>query len=49
MEKNKEREPRFTYCGQFIHDYTIGNVVGDSAWDCDYGDMKWNGTEWKQF
>lgn len=45
----KEREPRFTHCGIYIHEYKDNNVVGDTAWDCDWGDMKWNGTEWKSY
>ena len=47
--KKEEREPSFTYNGQYIMYYTDDNVVGDIAWDCDYGYLKWNGTEWKQY
>mgnify|MGYP003651780667 FL=1 len=49
ITKKEEREPSFTYNGQFVMYWTHDNVVGDTAWDCDYGDLKWNGTEWKQY
>jgi len=52
QKKNKgviEREPKFTHMGIYIHEYKDNNVVGDTAWDCDWGDMKWNGTEWKSY
>lgn len=54
MKKNEEREPRFQYDGtyaMFITEAGPGEplVVGDTAWDCDYGDIKWNGKEWKQY
>ena len=49
MSNKEERKPEFRYSGQYVMEYTENNVVGDIAWDCDYGDLKWNGTEWKQY
>ena len=49
ITKKEEREPSFTYNGQFVMCYTDNNIVGDTAWDCDMGDLKWNGTEWKSY
>ena len=49
-KKKKERtEPTFTYNGIYVWTYLDNNVVGDTAWDVDMGDLKWNGTEWKQY
>jgi len=49
MSNKEERKPEFRYSGQYVMEYTENNVVGDIAWDCDYGYLKWNGTEWKQY
>ena len=49
-KKKKERtEPTFTYSGIYVWTYLDNNIVGDTAWDCDMGDLKWNGTEWKSY
>jgi hypothetical protein len=49
-KKKKERtEPTFTYNGIYVWTHLDNNVVGDTAWDVDMGDLKWNGTEWKQY
>jgi len=49
MSNKEERKPEFRYNGQYVMDYTKNNVVGDTAWDCDYGYLKWDGTKWKQY
>ena len=49
MSNKEERKPEFRYSGQYVMEYTSNNVVGDTAWDCDYGDLIWDGTKWKQY
>jgi|TARA_R110001599_G_scaffold304750_1_gene511061 hypothetical protein len=47
--KKERTEPTFTYNGIYVKFCTDNNVVGDTAWDCDWGDLKWDGTEWKSY
>lgn len=49
MTNKDERKPEFRYNGQYVMEYTSNNVVGDTAWDCDYGYLKWDGSKWKQY
>lgn len=42
------REPQFQGTG-YYYLWTTGNwVIGDTAFDCDFGYIEWNGTQWIQ-
>ena len=43
----KTREPRFRGCGIFMPMQGIPDlVIGDTCWDADAGNLKWNGEKW---